>query len=480
MAASYYGISIYNYPPKLNMMCMYFYTALRCNGHPDFCELRFDQVTFHGSHSSGSGFNGQLRNCEGIVGSQCLFRNHLLSITGQLDLRIRFLNLDVCHLSVNCSDEAYGDLNTSRLVSCQGGDNDMLFQGFKYGGRVIVIFNQVEDWMRNNTEEVIGLHFTRNTPSDERNEVFNGLVQLLDLMWGEQSSSTGLNSFYTTNNSWPTLKQAVKSNQRIFDEELIINETIMRSWINPPPFSTFQENPFNPSCLNPGILDHASNCNTTNNIVIAAGYIVALCITNAQVACNDILLDAMEMCFSIRREENRTVNVILVDYPEMATNNVSVFSVAIEMNMRNILNERSTEITSGERSTEITSGERSTEITSGERSTEGIRSTETAEITSGERSTGGERSTESEWSTEITPGERSSEGKRSTENTTGERSTETTPGEKSSEGERSTENTTGERSTETTPRERSSEGERSTENTPGKRSSEGERSIEIT
>ena len=331
---------------------MYFCTALRCNGHQDFCELRFDQVTFPGSHSSGSGFNGQLRNCEGIVGSQCLFRNHLLSITGQLKLGIRFLNLDVCHLSINCSGEAYGDLSTSRLVSCQGGD-DMLFQGFRYGGRVIDIFNQVEDWMRNNTEEVIGLHFTRNTPSDERDEVFSGLVQLLDLMWGEQSSSTGLNSFYTTNNLWPTLKQAVKSNQRIFvffDEELIGNRNnIMRSWINPPPFSTFQESPFNPSCMNPGILDHASRCDTTNDIVIAAGYTVALCIVNAQAACNNILLDAMGKCFSLRRKRNKTVNVILVDYPEIVTTNLmSVLSVAMvlnEMNVRNILVEQSTVIT---------------------------------------------------------------------------------------------------------------------------------------
>ena len=239
----------------------------------------------------------------------------------------------------------------------------MLFQGFKYGGRVIDIFNQVEDWMRNNTEEVIGLHFTRNTPSDERDEVFSGLVQLLDLMWGEQSSSTGLNSFYTTNNSWPTLKQAVESNQRIFvffDEELIGNRNnIMRSWINPPPFSTFQESPFNPSCMNPGILDHASRCDTTNDIVIAAGYTFAVCIVNAQAACNDILLDAMEMCFSIRREENRTVNVILVDYPEMATNNVSVFSVAMalnEMNVRNILGNRSTETTTDYETTTVNMG----------------------------------------------------------------------------------------------------------------------------
>ena len=215
----------------------------------------------------------------------------------------------------------------------------MLFQGFRYGGRVIDIFNQVEDWMRSNTEEVIGLHFTRNTPSDERDEVFSGLVQLLDLMWGEQSSSTGLNSFYTTNNSWPTLKQAVKSNQRIFvffDEELIGNRNnIMRSWINPPPFSTFQESPFNPSCMNPGILDHASRCDTTNDIVIAAGYTFAVCITNAQAACNNILFNAMEKCFSLRRKGDRTVNVILVDYPEM---NISVFAVTTVLNELNVKN----------------------------------------------------------------------------------------------------------------------------------------------
>ena len=194
--------------------------------------------------------------------------------------------------------------------------------------------------MKLNTKEVIGLHFTKNTPSDERESVFHGLVQLLDVVW-KSNSTTGLNSFYIINRSWPTLKQAIESNQRIFvffDEELIGNRYIKKTWINPPPFSTFQETPLNPSCMNPGILDHASRCDTTNDIVIAAGYTVAVCITNAQAACNSVLFNAMEKCFRLRREGKRTVNVILVDYPEMITNNVSVFAVTMVLNELNVKN----------------------------------------------------------------------------------------------------------------------------------------------
>ena len=309
---------------------VHFYTALRCNGRRDLCKLRFDQVTFPGSHSSGSGSNGELRNCEGEEGGSCLFRNQLLSITGQLNLGIRFLSLDICHLPTACNDEGYG-LYASRLVSCQ-----RVGSRLRYGDSVLDIFNQVEDWMKLNTKEVIGLHFTKNTPYNERLQVFRGLIRLLDVVWRHNSSTT-LNSFYTIDRSWPTLKQAVESNQRIFvffDEELMVRN-IKRPWINPPPFSTFQETstPLNPNCMIPGILDHALRCDTPNDIVIATGYTVAMCITDAQAACNKILLDAMEICYDIRRKRSRTVNVILVDY---ATKHVPVFYIAMIFNQRNI------------------------------------------------------------------------------------------------------------------------------------------------
>ena len=57
-----------------------------CNGHPDFCKLRFDQFVFPGSHNAGTG------QSDGLF--TCFFKNHDLNIREQLDFGLRFFDID--------------------------------------------------------------------------------------------------------------------------------------------------------------------------------------------------------------------------------------------------------------------------------------------------------------------------------------------------------------------------------------------------
>lgn len=61
----------------------------RCNGHVDFCRMRFDEFTFPGTHNAGTGQGSRL--------ADCFFKNQDLDIKEQLDFGIRFFDLDVVY-----------------------------------------------------------------------------------------------------------------------------------------------------------------------------------------------------------------------------------------------------------------------------------------------------------------------------------------------------------------------------------------------
>ena len=296
--------------------------------------------------------------CDGSDANLCIFVYQDLSIARQLELGIRYLSLDVCLLPDNCNSTSYNNLGNSRLVSCKGSDTDISFDGFAYGGSLVDILSQVDDWMRINTGEVIGIHFTRNQPVQDRAAVFSNLAPLLEMMWGEGTansssgnsfvSATEMSTYYTSNsNAWPSLGVAVEENERIFvfvDDELSGNSESLRPWINPTPFSTVAPEGFSfgSTCIESGILEDASRCNITTtddaDLVIATGYTLVACINDGQDSCNEVLENATERCYGLRQEGNRTVNIVLVDFPNrITTGTVAVFEIVSDLNWRNVL-----------------------------------------------------------------------------------------------------------------------------------------------
>ncbi len=311
----------------------------------ELCDLRFDQVTFPGSHSAGSGFDGIPRECDGSQGNTCVFPTQSLSITEQLELGIRYLTLDICFLPQECDESTHDNLDSSRLVACRGSETDPNFNGFSYGGSLVEILRQVDEWMRNHRNEVIGIHFTRNVPTADRSQIFSSLIPVLESKWGQgasNASATQMSTFYETNsNTWPTLGKAVVDNQRIFifaDQELIEGE-VSTLWKNPSPYQNYEPDTLDRDCNMPGIEVHALRCSGADDsdLIIAVGYTLAICIRTGQMSCNNHLQNASNICYGLREAANRTVNVVLVDFPQLGQGTAaSVFNVTRELNDRNI------------------------------------------------------------------------------------------------------------------------------------------------
>ena len=96
---------------------------LMCNGNEDLCSLKFNQVTFAGTHNSGSGFCGPLRSLSGRFNVPCFSRNQDLSFTEQLQYGIRSFDIDLCYIEqasarFSPAGRCY-DLN-ALIVTCRG------------------------------------------------------------------------------------------------------------------------------------------------------------------------------------------------------------------------------------------------------------------------------------------------------------------------------------------------------------------------
>lgn len=328
---------------------------MKCNGRREYCELAFNQFTFPGTHNSGSGFDGPLKQCRtGNDEQPCIWQNQDLNITAQLQLGIRFLTFDTCILPDNCATHVYnGDISASRLMACQGGQEDVPFGGYRYGGLITQVLTQISDWieMEENRNEVIGLQFTRNSPEINKSAIVRELIALLEERWCSTSepdgtgcsnisgSSVTLNSQYNQTSTWPTLSQAIASNSRIFifiDDALNIDE-LKRVWINPAPvsMSTFEQ-PSSTSHDCSRLYESVQYCNTSFELISATGFTLGICNNDVQKDCNTQLENVTNECHKVRQQYGQTVNVILVNYPEQATPPNTVFEVAEMLNTRNI------------------------------------------------------------------------------------------------------------------------------------------------
>lgn len=258
------------------------------------------------------------------------------------------MTIDTCILPDHCVTDVYnGDLGESRLMACQGGEDPVPFGGYRYAGLVTQMLTQISAWMEDNRNEVIGLQFTHNSPQSNKSAVVKEVIRLLEQRWcpdgdvseGPCSNSTDnlrLSTYYNQSGAWPTLAQAIDTNSRIFvsiDEALNV-DNLERKWMNPPPISKYsflQPSSTSTSCA--GLIDCAEQCNSTTELLSATGYMLGLCNTNVQQDCNMRLADYIEECHGMRQQHDKTINVILVNYPELGD---AVFEAASLVNERNL------------------------------------------------------------------------------------------------------------------------------------------------
>ena len=336
----------------LTFYSSYHVAADSCNGNPDFCGLRFDQVTLAGSHSAGAGSTGSILDCNGQVINDCIYQSQNLSITAQLDLGIRFLSLDLCVLPSECATTPFGDVGADRLMSCRGDINEDAsnYAGLGYGQSLLRTLRDIDQWMRANPQEVIGLRFTGEVNTGDSAGVVNALVPTLIEMWGEgtsnvttrgnDASATEMSFFYSANNyTWPTLEEAIEENRRIFvfiDDSDLYAGGEETPWLSPTPALNADVQTWDQRCND--MTGFGAECADTgvDEYYISVGYTLAICIFTGVANCEPFIRNTTEACYRHREDVNRTVNVLLVDYPQLTTTNNSVFSIVADLNVENV------------------------------------------------------------------------------------------------------------------------------------------------
>lgn len=298
---------------------------LQCNGDRRLCHLRLDQVTLPGLHNAGSGFDG------GFSIADCLVRNHAKTILQQLNLGIRYLDIDSSY--VPC-----GVLGTNHNLFC--------------GGSVCRLLKQVRKFLHKNPHEVVVLNF--NHDMTEPSLVIPALTRQLQKQLGPM-----LNDNFRVFGAqrWPKLHTAVRANQRVFVIfSPVVHDTLSTSLIYKQHTWIHTENWVGSTWVPFGAHDGnltkimeltAEACSAIHDSELVE-VAVALwrwnsCISALADRCRrrHFLHALLRVCEEYRYRKNRSPNVLLVDYPEVnpfSTN--SVFHAVYHQNVRNIYNHR--------------------------------------------------------------------------------------------------------------------------------------------
>jgi len=165
-----------------------------CNGRMEFCQLRFDQFLFPGTHNSGTG------QSEGVY--KCAYKNQDLDILEQLEFGIRFFDIDVIY------SETFG---CTGLETGHGSHPEIgLYQCY---GKMDILLEDMRNWLDQHPSEVVVLNFG-NIEWPE--ETIPSLMETLINKFSPEENRVGLNTAFKKTGTWPTLAEAVDTNQRVF------------------------------------------------------------------------------------------------------------------------------------------------------------------------------------------------------------------------------------------------------------------------
>ncbi|GFR64941.1 PI-PLC X-box domain-containing protein [Elysia marginata] len=356
---------------------------LQCNGDRRLCHLRLDQVTLPGLHNAGSGFDG------GFGLADCFVRNHAKSILEQLNLGIRYLDIDSSY--AQC-----GTLGTNHNVFCGGSvcrllkqvrlflennPHEVIVLNFNHdmtepnkvipalarqlkcgtlgtnhnvfcGGSVCRLLKQVRVFLENNSHDVIVLNF--NHDMTEPDKVIPALARQLKTQLGPM-----LNNHFRMSGlqKWPKLYSAVRTNKRVLvlfspavhESPLARLVYKLNPWIHSENWVNSTWTPFTMHAGNCSeIVKQASEtCSMMENPelleVSMAQWHWNSCISDLANKCRQrhFLHAVLRVCESYRHRHNKSPNILLVDYPEVDTDNInSVFHAVYHQNVRNIYRHR--------------------------------------------------------------------------------------------------------------------------------------------
>jgi hypothetical protein len=297
-------------------------------GRFDICNLRYDQVTWPGTHNSGSGFNGEFKLLNGLPAPACVYRNQDMNYTAQLDFGIRWFDIDLCWVA---EDEANSAVSAG-LWTCHSNG---------YAGKVDEILRQVDEWLNEspNQNEIVSLFYNGDYDRSHSQPIAEALNDLLVKYWDQTRfrnkrgrNFLSMNTDINLGRGWPTLSLAARSNERVF---VFLHESLQlgdQLWAHDPVPSRSPREVVKDSC--DGLIEFTRGaCDVCTDLfgVDAIGN-RGNCIFKTAEICNTVTYNVSRACFDLRMEYNKTLNVIEVDFPARSPDGLSVVDVADKLN----------------------------------------------------------------------------------------------------------------------------------------------------
>ena len=197
--------------------------------------------------------------------------------------------------------------------------------------------------MQSHPKEVALIHFNHNVQKSYEKKIAQSIESALLKLWPSNApEKLAMSSYYSTHRSWPKLKYAIRSNERIFifmDRKLYKYISSTHKWIvlsNGLISSTWATNPMSLSCS--AITQYAKQkCSTPATFIdLSAFGSYGLCTWDMAKVCSKWLGEAAFTCQKLRESWGKTVNFLLVDWEEYYKGGESVVNKAKFINQKNI------------------------------------------------------------------------------------------------------------------------------------------------
>ncbi|XP_078383948.1 uncharacterized protein LOC144666391 [Oculina patagonica] len=313
--------------------------GLVCNGMAEFCDLRINQATFAGTHNSGAGFGGILyyhtKIGLSIPAWSCWYRSQGQSITKQLDNGIRYFDIDTCFVDSGRWERG--------PWTCHSG---------AYGGSIRKMLQQINEWMLRNPTEVVIIKFGRDTVHSKAEKIGSEILEQMKNLWEPTKEKTALKHLTLNDHrrrswKWPTLGEAISSNQRIFlfmDNRLLGNSYYRYRWVY---YANYEIS----LSWKPMNLIESSGCSKMVGAIqkrCAESYFYdfmevdlfltwGLCVKHLADWCNQYIDEASKKCFNERLSRQKaTVNFIVVDWAGRTHGANKISEVAKRRNEQNV------------------------------------------------------------------------------------------------------------------------------------------------
>ena len=305
--------------------------ALACNGDPQFCGLKVDQYTFAGAHNAGSALRfPALWRGTSLVAPQCFIRSQDQNFQQLLDGDIRFLDIDNCW-------------EWEQLSSCHGN----AWTGIMKDG-----LEQLRTWMNANPNDIVMIHFNWDTDDDKKSTIASAIKEMLEARFVSGCGVEMSTYYHTHNQTWPTLKEAIESNQRLFVllDNGLAGPIGRPSWAHVTSLTgsgTEKYNFYRPSYesldvvveddCKPIIQNARDTCNIAEyKLVDVAAYGASgLCLPDIAYRCSAHYAAAVDACYEERKKLSKTVNIITGDFAT-DSGRANIPAQAQRINLKNV------------------------------------------------------------------------------------------------------------------------------------------------